>query len=97
MSDKNWGNYLYKQPPDTDEIPRHRAKKDKKRWCGGRIGKSHIWGEPEIAWPGFRNTYWPWVYATEKCQRCGKHGKMSELPNPNYDELRNRVIRSRNL
>ena len=25
----------------TEEVPRHRSKKDKKRWCGGRVGKKH--------------------------------------------------------
>jgi hypothetical protein len=23
--------------------PRHRAKKDRKRWCGGKAGKEHAW------------------------------------------------------
>ena len=42
-----------------DEIPRHRSKKDKRRWCGGKPGREHdpMWehskktgGNPDSAW-----------------------------------------------
>jgi hypothetical protein len=52
-----------------DEIPKHRSKKDKRRWCGGKPGREHdpIWQHSRT----IRNSdNVEWYDFT--CQKCGK-------------------------
>ena len=48
---------------DDDEVPKHRAKKDTRRWCKGRKGMEH-----KPRWT--RSQYQLLTYA---CETCGKH------------------------
>lgn len=54
------------------ETPKHRAKKNTRKWCKGKVGKEHAprWGRSQqLGW--IRNPEdWTLVYA---CQNCGKH------------------------
>jgi hypothetical protein len=55
--------------PKDDEIPKHRSKKDKRKWCGGKVGREHdpVWehSRKHIQSP---NLEWYEYY----CQRCQK-------------------------
>ncbi len=46
--------------PDT---PRHRGRKDRKRWCGGHEGREHIPGPPE---PN-HNYNWRHLFGSDLC------------------------------
>ena len=50
-----------KQRPDVQEVPRHRSKKDKKRWCKGKVGVEH---EVEVIYK--------WWFSCHRCKNCGK-------------------------
>jgi len=58
----------------TQEVPRHRAKKDKKKWCGGRVGKKHkvVYREyKKYSGHSFMKNRPPWMEIA--CEECGKH------------------------
>lgn len=52
-----------------DEIPKHKSKKDKRRWCGGKVGREHdpMW-EHSRKHLRSENVEWYEFY----CQRCNK-------------------------
>ncbi len=59
-----------------DEIPKHRAKKNKKKWCKGRVGKEHdpMWMEDDRHIYPNRDTRPPGTIfrLIYKCQNCNK-------------------------
>jgi len=52
-------------------VPRHRARKDRRRWCRGRNGTPHDWGVWYIA---YKHINCPVCSVIERsdCRRCGK-------------------------
>lgn len=48
-----------------NEIPKHRSKKNTKRWCKGKVGKEH-----QPVWVGRQDRLSIWLKYT--CQECGK-------------------------
>jgi hypothetical protein len=52
-----------------DEIPKHRSKKDTKRWCGGKPGREHtpMWVIGKLHNPNHSSEWFDY-----KCQRCQK-------------------------
>lgn len=71
-------------PPER-EVPRHRARKDRRRWCGGHVGRKHeptitlshggqrrvAEGRPACGRLSWRPTTWACAHE-ERCTRCGK-------------------------
>lgn len=55
----------------ADEVPKHRAKKDTKRWCLGKVGRPHrpVWTEAKWSrgWSGSRSPD-----SVEVCSVCRK-------------------------
>lgn len=65
----------YWQPPELPElklpqIPRHRSKKDTKRWCLGKVGRVHapVWEVTEFA----NGTSIYFKFKQLKCAKCKK-------------------------
>lgn len=66
------------------EVPKHRSKKNTKRWCKGIIGREHKYRYVE--WLGSFKTIFPGhtqVYSVEECENCRKQGK---LISPSYSD-----------
>jgi hypothetical protein len=65
---------------DPDDRPSTGTRrKDRKRWCGGKVGLEHVYGEPNLRYkalgPGL-----PAVWES-RCERCGrKHWILSVDP-----------------
>lgn len=53
------------------EAGKHRAKKDTKKWCGGKVGQEHRfgWEQDRRYYIGRESANVPWICI---CERCGK-------------------------
>lgn len=70
-----WATYEDERLIEPPEVPgKPRAKKDRKKWCKGKVGREHSWGLWEY-W-GYGG-YWTACHTVGKrCTKCGKHGPL---------------------
>lgn len=66
----NWFDPNRKDPGHDLNAPRatHRAKKDRKRWCKGKVGREHVYeyrAFPNHSWAGFS-------ISGDVCKNCGR-------------------------
>lgn len=66
---------------DDDRV-RTGAKKDRKKWCGGRVGRPHdwewlkVWAVYHLGEPKVDSIFHRWARGdVQVCKTCGKHGK----------------------
>ena len=85
MSDWDDESRLDERRASASEVPRHRSRKNTRRWCRGKIGVDHVldvrldrYGE--MLWrrdkapcyrPSWRPASW-WCNHERYCTRCGK-------------------------
>jgi hypothetical protein len=54
-----------------DEVPKHRSKKDKRRWCGGKPGREHdpMWEHSKKTGGSPNSVCWL-DYVCQRCHKC---------------------------
>lgn len=77
-----WKKYQF---PKIDERPKHKSKKDTKKWCRGKVGVEHKWvREQQKRWDNELAEYFG-SYITISCDDCDKSmykrlSKVSHIP-----------------
>ena len=63
--------------PVPEEVRKYPGKKDKKKWCKGKVGIEHDYEWHYIPkWVGYRNELWSWDFKHE-CKKCGRRDDSS--------------------
>lgn len=53
-------------------------KKNTKRWCKGKVGREHVWGEPYDPYPHLTRFWRSWL--RKDCINCGKQEHVRSKP-----------------
>lgn len=73
-----WVTYEDPRQEELPEVPgKPRAKKDRKRWCKGKVGREHVWGPREYY--GYGGYWKSCSMVFQRCTNCGKHGPVTDI------------------
>lgn len=63
----------FRSAHDEPEVPRHKGKKNTKKWCKGKRGVEHVPVLREKTYKSNRDGQIRVMYRYNECEKCGKH------------------------